>query len=239
MSATNLPGGNTTGATPILINLETLRLQLTRTVSRVLSRVSADTLRPLPQFLGLDAGAGFCFAPTAYQAPVKKVDKTALEKLRRRVSLNMAFFISNYALLAAFTAGIISLLHPGMVLTVGMVYALWMFHGFLLRHQLVVFGLEVHRLLSVQQRFYILFVLTSIVVVWKCLKPTLLFVSITSAFVLFHAVLRDPKDVELRGTGVDDDDDEDDLEGGSGHHSSDGSTSEVLVERPGRGKSKK
>ena len=61
---------------------------------------------------------------------------------------------------------------------------------------------------------------------------------------LFHAVLRDPKDVELRGSknnsgyGVDDDEEEEDLEGGSGHHSSDGSTSEVLVERPGRGKSK-
>lgn len=222
-----------------------MRLHVTRTYSRILSRVSVDTLRPLPQFLGLDAGAGFCFAATAYQAPVKKVDKTALEKLRRRVSLNTAYFLSNYALLAAFTAGIIALLHPGMVLTVGTVYLLWMFHGYLMRHQLIVFGLAVHRVLSVQQRFYILFVLTAITVVWKCLKPTLLFVSVTSFFVLFHAVLRDPKDVELRGSsknnsgyGVDDDEEEEDLEGGSGHHSSDGSTSEVLVERPGRGKSK-
>lgn len=218
---------------PIAVNIETLRLQLSSFAARIQSRVSVDTLRPLPMFLGLNSGAGFCFSSSAFTPPVRKMDKGTPEKIRSRVKLNFAFFISNYALLAAITALIVALMHPGMVFFLAIVYFLWKAHTFLIRNQFILFGIEVHSLLSIKQRFYFLFTITTLVVVWKCLAPTLIFMAISFFMIMSHALMRDPKDVESFGSEHHDSDEED-IEGGSGENSS--GSSEVLVERPGAGK---
>jgi PRA1 family protein len=226
-------GGKKQQPQPVLINIETMRLQMSSMAARIMSRVSVDTLRPLPTFLGLDKGVGFCLSPQAFTPPVKKVDKSAPEKVKNRVLLNFNFFLSNYVLLAGLTGLVIALMHPGMVFFLAIVYGLWTLHGFLIRHQLVLFGIPVHALLTVQQRFYILFTITSIVVIWKCLAPTLIFLSITTLIILTHALLRDPKDVEAKNGLFDED--ADDVEAAGGESLSDGSgSSEVLVERPER-----
>ena len=163
--------------------------------------------------------------------PIKKIDKSTPEKIKSRMKLNFAFFVSNYALVAAMVSVVVALMHPGMILAVGLIWGLWTFHHFLIRHEFIVFGLAVHSLLTIQQRFYTLFVLTVLVVVWKCLKPTLLFVTIAGLIIVTHAFLRDPKHIEsssadwLEGGTHDSDE-----EGGSGGEAS--TESEVLVERP-------
>ena len=220
----------------IYVDIETMRMQLSSVFMKFQSRISIDTIRPLHVFLGLNHNAGYCLSPTAFTPPVKLstnklVDKSAPEKIKSRVQLNFAYFISNYALLAIMTAVVIALMHPGMVLFVGIVYLLWKGHQFLINHPLIVFGVEVHALLSIKQRFYFLFIMTSVVVVWKCLAPTIFFLSISSFLIITHSLLRDPKDVEASGssTGLDrynnnikrNDDDDVDIEGGNGdddHH---------------------
>ena len=210
---------------PIYVDIESMRMQLSSLVTKFQSRISIDTVRPLHVFLGLNHNAGYCLSPTAFTPPVKLstnklVDKSTPEKIKSRVQLNFAYFISNYALLAIMTAVVIALMHPGMVLFVGIVYLLWMGHEFLIRHPLIVFGVEVHSLLSIKQRFYFLFTMTTLVVIWKCLVPTLFFISISSFLIITHSLLRDPKDVEASGAGTDrysnreNDDDDVDIEGG-------------------------
>lgn len=215
---------------PVAINIETMRLQLSSFAARLQSRISVDTLRPLPMFLGLNSVvAGFCFSASAFTPPVRKVDKTTPEKIRSRVKLNFAFFVSNYALVAAMVALVIALMHPGMVFFVAIVYSLWQMHAFLIRNQFNLFGVDVHSLLTIKQRFYVLFTITSLVVLWKCLTPTLMFLTISSLLIMSHALLRDPKDVEAFSNDRQDSDD-DDIEGGGDNSS--GSSSAVLVERP-------
>lgn len=210
----------------IAVNIETLRLQLSSFAARIQSRVSVDTLRSLPLFLGL--GTGGCLSAQAFTPPVRKMDKGTPEKIRSRVKLNFAFFLSNYVLLAAMTAIVVALMHPGMVFFLALVYGLWKLHAFLIRNQLIVFGIQVHALLTVQQRFYMLFTITTLVVFWKCLAPTVIFMAISSLMIISHALLRDPKDVESFGNEHLDSDD-DDIEGGGDNSSG----SEVFVERPG------
>jgi hypothetical protein len=179
----------------IKIDVETLRLHALAFVSRISSRIRFDTLRPLPLFLGIHPVTHY---PTseAFSPPVRTLDKASAEKLTSRLKLNLAFFVSNYAALSAVVATVVGLLHPGMLLAVGGVWALWAAHHFLIRHELVVFGVSIHALLTIQQRFYLVFAITVLVVVWKCLKPTLLFAFVTTILIGTHALLRDPKHIE-------------------------------------------
>ena len=228
--------GRAVGDQPIAINIETLRLQISSWVARVRSRVSVDTLRPLPVFLGLNPVAGFCLRGAAFTPPVTKLTKTTHEKIRSRVSLNFAYFLTNYVLLASMVALVVSLMHPGMVFFLAIVYGLWSLHSFLIRNKLELFGVPVHALLTIQQRFYLLLTITSVVVVWKCLAPTLIFLAISGILILSHAFLRDPKDVEAASSGSnhgDNSDDDEDIEAGAGGSGS-SNESEVLVERPRR-----
>ena len=212
----------------IAINIESMRFALSSFVTRVVSRASIDTLRPLPMFLGLNPGAGFCLSAQAFTPPVKKMDKGTPEKIRSRFKTNFAFFLTNYVLIAAMTALIVAMMHPGMVFFMAVLYGFWSLHSFLIRNQLVVFGVSIHAILSVQQRFYLLFTITSIVTIWKCLIPTLTFFTISSLLICTHAFMRDPKYIELSNDGSADSED-DDEEGGSSGNSNE---SEVLVERP-------
>ena len=220
----------------IAINIETMRLQIGSFVARLQSRVSVDTLRPLPLFLGLNPVSGFCLSASAFTPPVTKLTKTTPEKIRSRVKLNFAFFLTNYVLLAGLVGIVVAMMHPGMVFFMGIVYGLWSLHSFLIRNKLELFGIQVHSILTIQQRFYVLAFITAIVVVWKCLAPTLIFLTISGLMILSHAFLRDPKDVEASGVLRGDSDDEgEDLEAaGVGSGSGSSNDSEVLVERPKR-----
>jgi hypothetical protein len=229
----------------VVLNVETIRLHASSMVARMMSRVSVDTLRPLPMFVGVVTTAQqqhnnspnnkqLCFAGGAYTPPIRKFDKASLEKVKSRVSLNFAFFLSNYVLVASMVGLVVALMHPGMVsqygetllrvlsfayvqstlvpfgshtpaisnpLTwqlffVGICYGLWTFHAFLIRNELELFGIRVHSLLSIQQRFYLNFAITTVVVLWKCLKPALIFVMLSALLISTHAFLRDPKHIE-------------------------------------------
>jgi hypothetical protein len=146
-------------------------------------------------FLGLHAATG-CLSIGSFTPPVKKVDKNAPEKVKSRVQLNFAFFLTNYVLVAAMVALVVTLMHPSTIFVMAIVWAIWKLHAFLIRNEVDLFGVHVHNLLTIQQRFYINLVVTFILMVWKCLVPTLTIVSIAGLLVVTHAVLRDPKQIE-------------------------------------------
>lgn len=191
------------------INAETVLVYFSSVLSRCRDRVSVDTLRPLPMFLGLGLN-GLCLSPGAFSPPTKHVDKSMYEKVKTRVFLNIAFFLSNYALVAFGVAVVVALSHPGMLLFVGATYALWAFHSFLIDHELIVFGYNVGTVLSISQRSNVLTFVTIIVIAWKCLVPVLSFIIISGVIILVHALLRDPKhiesSIEFRGENDDEED---------------------------------
>jgi PRA1 family protein len=237
-----------TGHHQVMIDFETMRHYVASLASEIQGRVSLDTLRPLTLFLGIadpsnisssssgSSSSCFMLSTGAFTPPVQKLDKMTLEKVTTRMKLNGAFFLSNYVLLAVMVALVVALMHPSMILFVAICYSLWSLHHFLISNQLVVFGINVHALLSIQQRFYILFTVTTIVVVMKCLVPTIYFFSISALMILSHAFLRDPKHTENSSRNLllsNDVDRDDDVEGGGGSGSDSSLTSdEVLVERP-------
>lgn len=202
----------------------------TRT-SYIGSRVTMDTVRPLNMFLGI-TGPSFCFSPLAFNTPVKKMDKSTYEKFQSRLKLNFAFFLSNYALVTAGVAIVTALMHPGMVFFLALIWGLWALHNFLISNELILFGRNVGTVLSISQRSTILTVLTALVIIWKCFRPTLIVIAISGGMIFIHAFLRDPSHVTSG-----------DFHSGSGHSSRGSSDdesvqnsheSEVLVERPGQ-----
>jgi hypothetical protein len=224
------------GSHQVMIDFETMRHYVATLASEIQGRVSLDTLRPLTAFLGIDPSSSSCLiAAGAFTPPVQKLDKMTLEKVTSRMKLNGAFFLSNYVLLAVMVALVVALMHPSMIFFVAVCWSLWLLHHFLISNQLVVFGINVHSLLSIQQRFYILFTVTTVVVVMKCLVPTIYFCSISALMIFSHAFLRDPKHTEnsSRNNNSIAAADQDDVEGGGGSGSDSSSASdEVLVERP-------
>lgn len=179
-------------------------------------------------FLGI-SGPSFCFSPEAFNPPVKKMDKSTYEKFKSRLRLNFAFFLSNYAVVTAGVALVTALMHPGMLMAIAFVWGLWAFHTFLISNELVVFGTNVGTLVSISHRSNALVLITTLVIVWKCLVPAITVVIISGLIILAHALFRDPKHIDTSskvrsstsGAGSDDD------SGGSSHDSS-----EVLVEKP-------
>jgi len=118
-----------------------------------------------------------------------------------------------------------------------LLYGLWSCHSFLIRNELEVFGIQVQSLMTIQQRWYVLFVITTVEVVWKCLVPTIIFVVISAVLILSHAFLRDPKHIETMdllgdnesgGGGGGESDDDEEVVHVSDHELSSGS--EVMVE---------
>ena len=156
---------------------------------------------------------------------MKKLDKSSPEKFKSRLRLNFTFFLSNYALVTAGVSLVIALMHPGMLLSLGFLWVAWTFHHFLISNEVIVMGKNIGTLLSLNQRSMLLSVVTVVVVVWKCLKPTIIAVAISGVLVLVHAILRDPKHIDTSASahvlGRRDSDDE-----------GQSSDSEVIVERP-------
>lgn len=73
----------------VSIDFESIRLHASSFVARVQSRISLDTLRPLPVFLGINP-TNSCFSAEAFTPPVKKIDKSTFEKIKSRMKLNFA-----------------------------------------------------------------------------------------------------------------------------------------------------
>jgi hypothetical protein len=66
-------------------------------------------------FLGVTSQSGACVAKGAFTSPIRKIDKASFEKVKCRVSLNFAFFLTNYVLVSAMVGLVVALMHPGMV----------------------------------------------------------------------------------------------------------------------------
>lgn len=209
------------------LDLESMKAFMTSMMTYIAARVTMDTVRPLNMFLGI-TGPSFCFSPLAFNTPLKKVDKSSYEKLQSRLKLNFAFFLSNYALVTAGVALVTALMHPGMVILVGLIWGLWTLHNFLISNELIIFGRNIGTLISISQRSTLLMILTAMVTIWKCLKPTITVIIISGVMIFTHALLRDPTHVTSG-----------DFQSGNGGMSDDDSVgnsqgSEVIVEKPGQ-----
>jgi hypothetical protein len=219
---------NTTNKEPLaptLLDITAIKGYVTGMTSYITSRVTMDTVRPLNMFLGI-SGPSFCLSPEAFNPPVRKVDKSTPEKLKSRLKLNFLFFLSNYALVTAGVALVTALMHPGMLVALALLWALWGLHTFLISNEVIMFGRNIGTLVSISHRSNALVVITVVVIVWKCLFPAITSVAISGLIILVHAIFRDPKKIDVcekyRGSGSDDDDSGEDSHG-----------SEVLVDKPG------
>eukprot|EP00980_Cylindrotheca_fusiformis_P023378 scaffold10429_cov126-Cylindrotheca_fusiformis.AAC.9 len=209
----------------IVLDLYTIKSYLAAILSQVQSRVTVDTIRPLPMFLGVTDNA-FCFSPAAFTPPVKKLDKASTEKLKSRIKLNFSFFLSNYALVAFGVALVVALMHPGMIAFLAGLWGLWGVHTFLISNEVIVMGRNIGNLISISHRSSALALITFVVIVWKCLWPAITVVTLSSLLILSHALMRDPKHIDTSNSSGNRDDDDD----STGGYASGGS--EVLVDRP-------
>lgn len=184
------------------------------------SRLTMDTLRPLPLFLGL-TGPSFCIAADAFSPPIslsRQTNKSSLEKFRSRLSRNLNYFATNYAFLALCTVGVVALMHVGMLMYVGITWVLWWLHVIIIRQdvRMVIMEKDLNDIFTPKRRSWILTAWTIWVAVAKCLRPSMKGMAISGALILFHALMRDPSklaaDVVVR-------------------RGSDSSNSEVMVER--------
>lgn len=82
-------GGSRQKKGVVSIDLESIRLHASSFAARIQSRISLDTLRPLPVFLGINP-TNSCFSAEAFTPPIKKIDKSTFEKIKSRMKLNFA-----------------------------------------------------------------------------------------------------------------------------------------------------
>ena len=156
-----------------------------------------DTLRPLPMFLGI-SGPAFCFSAGAFNPPSKHFDKATSEKVFQRINLNFSFFLTNYALVTFGTALVVTLMHPIMIMYVGIVWLLWSTHFLMVQHNipLVVLDQDLGNYFTVEMRSTALWLISMVVVVCYCLLPFLMVVGVSALIILTHAIMRDPKHIE-------------------------------------------
>jgi hypothetical protein len=188
-----------------------------------------ETLRPLPLFLGV-TGPSFCIAADAFSPPIslsRQKDKSSSEKVISRVSRNLAYFATNYALMTLGAVLVVALMHPAMLVYVAITWGLWWLHIIVIREdiRMVVMGKDLNEILTPKRRSWVLTALTLWVAIWKCLKPLLIGMAISGVLTLFHAVMRDPK--KLAGIGVT----AKVAKGGSADSDDESNESEVMVER--------
>lgn len=224
-------GNSTLGS---IFETEKTRQYLLTKFSIYRDKINLETLRPLPIFLGI-TGPSFCIAPDAFTPPSKKMDKNTLEKVKQRVNLNTAYFLTNYSLIATGTFVVVVLLHPMMILYSVIVYFLWKMHNIMVKDNipLLVMGKDMGQYVTVEMRTKILYFVTLWVVVFYCLIPFLLATGLTALMVITHALLRDPKQIETGRSALsyckDNDSDDDNDDDGN----DDSSGSEVMVDKMG------
>ena len=189
----------------MLVLLPSLSPFLFHSASKYTDRVTMDTIRPLPIFLGI-TGPSMCFAPDAFTPPSRKLDKNTAEKVSQRVSLNFSYFLSNYALIFIGTCIIVTLMHPGMIIYSCIVYLLWKGHTMMVKNntQLVLMEKDIGQYITVELRTRILYLITAWVVIAYCFIPFVTVVSLTTLLVSFHAFMRDPKHIEANRHYTDD-----------------------------------
>ncbi|KAL7553400.1 hypothetical protein ACHAWF_016681 [Thalassiosira exigua] len=160
------------------------------------SKLTMDRLRPLPLFLGL-TGHSFCIAADAFSPPIslsRQADKSSLEKFVSRLSRNLNFFATNYALLALCTVLVVALMHPGMLLYVGISWVSWWLHLVIIREdvRLVIMEKDLNDVFTPKRRSWLLTAWTIWVGIAKCLRPSMKGMAISGGLILFHALMRDP-----------------------------------------------
>eukprot|EP00984_Skeletonema_dohrnii_P009977 scaffold3846_cov127-Skeletonema_dohrnii-CCMP3373.AAC.10 len=160
------------------------------------SKINIHTLRPLPVFLGV-TGPSFCIGADAFSPPISFSSEKTInkhEKCTSRISRNLAYFATNYTIMALGTVLVVALMHPGMLFYVGITWGLWWLHLVVLREdiKLVVMEKDLNEVLSPNRRSWVFYVWTFYVAVAKCLHPSLKGLAISGALVLFHAIMRNP-----------------------------------------------
>lgn len=193
------------------------------------SKITMDTLRPLPLFLGL-AGSSLCIAADAFSSPIalhQGSNKSSADKIRSRMSRNLNFFSTNYALLTVGTVLVVALMHPVMLLYVGITWGLWYLHITVIRDdiRLVIMEKDLNDILNPKRRSYLLTALTLWVAIWKCLRPLLIGTAISAVLTIIHALMRDPKKLILNPAALKS------AARGSADSDDESSGSEVIVER--------
>jgi hypothetical protein len=177
-------------------DVESLRLHLLSAIAQLRSKVSMRTLRPLPVFLGLQATEDDVFelSQDAFVPPQNLNTADAFSKVKTRVRENLNFFATNYCMIAAMTALVVTLMHPMMLIVVSLVYGLWLAHDYLIRHELVLFtSIPIQSILSVQKRFYLFLAISTVAIFLACFGPFLIFLMISAFIILTHAALRDTR----------------------------------------------
>lgn len=184
-----MPSDTPQSAPPI--DIEVLRMRLSSIVASAKSKVSIDSLRPLPVFLGIrDAEHGLRLSTSAFT-------NVTLRSIPSRIQSNVDFFLSNYVLCGVMVATVVSLMHVEMIVTLAGVYGLWMLHSYLIQHSVVIFNIPIHAVLTVQQRFYVLFCISAIAIIWVCMVPAMICMGISAVLILGHAILRNPNNRSL------------------------------------------
>lgn len=174
------------------------QLQSLRTVLTSQVKGWKDHIRPLSTFLGLTSGSTFSFSPNAYTPPTTHFDKNFKEKVRLRIRLNFAFFLSNYALILCVVGVVVSLMHPIMIAWVCTIYLLWKIHLVLVesRLPLTVMGYDLGLLITSEIRSFILYAMTLVVIIIYCFVPLLCCVGISASIILSHSIMRDIHHIE-------------------------------------------
>mmetsp|Transcript_14593 Transcript_14593/g.21513 ORF Transcript_14593/g.21513 Transcript_14593/m.21513 type:complete len:234 (+) Transcript_14593:75-776(+) len=181
------------------IQVEKARSHMFSVLHGLSDHVSIETLRPLTTFLGTK-GHPFRVSKGAFTSPLRGLEehdkKQSLDMIQTRLSLNGAFFLTNYVFAACGIAVVISLLHPGMLFVCSVVWGLWWFHDYLIHHEVKLGPQNLGTMLSITHRSTILTVITIVATLWKCLVPVMSCIIVSTIVILFHACLRDPQQIE-------------------------------------------
>jgi len=160
------------------------------------SRLTMETLRPLPLFLGV-TGPNLCISADAFSPPFtfkRQTDKSSLEKFLSRLSRNLNFFATNYVFVALCTVLVVALMHPRMLLYVGITWGAWWLHTITVRQdlRLVVMEKDLNEVLTPKRRSWVLTAWTIWVAIAHCVRPSMKGLAISGGLILFHAIMRDP-----------------------------------------------
>lgn len=189
------------GLDEIYTQFNVMQSVVTTMLSRWKERISVETLRPLPTFLGM-SGPSLCFSPNAFSPPTTHFDKNTREKVSLRIRLNFAYFLSNYALIGTSVIVIVTLMHPIMIAWVLTIWLMWKIHAVMVESHmpLVVFGYDVGHVITVEIRAFILYLLSLVVTIVYCLVPLLCCFGISAIIILTHSIMRDIQHIEGDGS---------------------------------------
>jgi len=202
MSTTSVSTGNDDhleedNSHPRINEIDFIRSCMISVSSKLVEKIRLETLRPLPMFLGM-TDPTFCFDPVAFTPPAKKCDKSTMEKIFARLSLNFSFFLVNYVLVFMGVAVVVSLMHLHMLFALAMLISFWWFHFQTVKSNipLKIGSIDIDKTIPVHVRTWGLIIISALVSIIYCLLPFLCILGISALLIFSHALLRDPKNVE-------------------------------------------